>query len=62
MRELFTADFTGLFILLLGVMGMAGEWRHRTITSTVLAAPDRLHLLAAKRSPTRSPAPCCRSS
>jgi hypothetical protein len=47
-RDLFTADFTGLFILLLGVVGMAGEWRHRTITSTVLAAPNRLRLLAAK--------------
>jgi len=47
-RELFTGDFTGLFILLLGVIGMAGEWRHRTITSTVLAAPNRLRLLAAK--------------
>ena len=48
MRDLFTADFSSLFILLLGVMGMAGEWRHRTITSTVLAAPNRLPLLAAK--------------
>jgi hypothetical protein len=47
-RTLFAGDFTGLFILLLGVMGMAGEWRHRTITSSVLAAPDRLRLLAAK--------------
>jgi ABC-type transport system involved in multi-copper enzyme maturation permease subunit len=47
-RDLFTADFTGLFIILLGVIGMAGEWRHRTITSTVLAAPDRIKLLGAK--------------
>ena len=47
-RTLFTADFTSLFILLLGVMGMAGEWRHQTITGTILAAPDRLRLLAAK--------------
>lgn len=48
LRGLFSADFSSLFILLLGVMGMAGEWRHRTVTSTVLAAPKRLSLLAAK--------------
>lgn len=48
LRGLFTADFSSLFILLLGVMGMAGEWRHRTITSTVLAAPNRMSLMAAK--------------
>lgn len=47
-RLLFVGDFTGIFIVLLGAMGMAGEWRHRTITSTVLAAPDRVKLLAAK--------------
>jgi ABC-type transport system involved in multi-copper enzyme maturation permease subunit len=47
-RASFAGDFTGLFIVLLGAMGMAGEWRHRTITSTVLAAPDRLKLLTAK--------------
>lgn len=47
-RDLFTSDFSGLFILLLGVTGMAGEWRHRTITGTVLAAPKRVRLLAAK--------------
>ena len=41
-RELFTADFSSLFILLLGVTGMAGEWRHKTITSSVLAAPARV--------------------
>lgn len=48
LREIFVSDFSGLFIMLLGVMGMAGEWRHRTITSSVLAAPDRVRLLAAK--------------
>jgi ABC-type transport system involved in multi-copper enzyme maturation permease subunit len=47
-RSSFAGDFTGIFILLLGAMGMAGEWRHRTITSAVLAAPDRLKLIAAK--------------
>jgi hypothetical protein len=48
LRQTFATDFTPLFIVLLGVIGMTGEWRHRTITSTVLAAPDRLRLLAAK--------------
>jgi ABC-2 type transport system permease protein len=47
-RSLFTNDFVSVFIVLLGVIGMAGEWRHRTIASTVLATPDRARLLAAK--------------
>ncbi|MGI8731520.1 MAG: ABC transporter permease [Solirubrobacteraceae bacterium] len=47
-RASLAGDFTGLFIVLLGAMGMAGEWRHRTITSAILAAPDRLRLLVAK--------------
>jgi ABC-2 type transport system permease protein len=34
--------------VLLGAIGMTGEWRHRTITGTVLAAPDRVRMLAAK--------------
>jgi hypothetical protein len=48
LKALFAGDFTPLFILLLGIMGITGEWRHRTITSSVLASPDRLRLLGAK--------------
>jgi ABC-2 type transport system permease protein len=47
-RQLFADDFTGPFVLLLGAIGITGEWRHRTIASSVLAAPDRLRLLTAK--------------
>ena len=46
--ELFTNNAITYIIVLLGAIGMTGEWRHRTITGTVLAAPDRLRLLAAK--------------
>lgn len=48
LRSTFTADASGLFILLLGAIGMAGEWRHRTIAATVLSIPQRLRLLGAK--------------
>jgi ABC-2 type transport system permease protein len=47
-RSAFTADFTSLFIALLGAIGMAGEWRHRTIANTVLSIPQRARLLGAK--------------
>lgn len=47
-RSFVLADASQLFILLLGVVGMSGEWRHRTITSSVLAAPDRARLVLAK--------------
>ncbi|OLE35960.1 MAG: hypothetical protein AUG48_09145 [Actinobacteria bacterium 13_1_20CM_3_68_9] len=38
----------GLFMLILGVVGAAGEYRHGTITSTFLVAPDRRRALLAK--------------
>jgi ABC-2 type transport system permease protein len=38
----------GLFMIVLGVVGAAGEYRHGTITSTFLVAPDRRRVLLAK--------------
>lgn len=46
--NLMVADTSGALIVLLGVIGMTGEWRHRTITSAVLASPTRVRMLAAK--------------
>jgi ABC-2 type transport system permease protein len=46
--DVYTTDLSGLFIFILAVVGIAGEWRHRTITSSLLAAPDRLRFLTAK--------------
>jgi ABC-2 type transport system permease protein len=46
--DVFTTDTSSLFIVILAVAGIGGEWRHRTITSSLLAAPDRLRFLAAK--------------
>jgi ABC-2 type transport system permease protein len=48
LTDVFTADLSGIFILLLAAIGITGEWRHRTITSSLLAAPDRVRFLAAK--------------
>jgi ABC-type transport system involved in multi-copper enzyme maturation permease subunit len=47
-HELFTNNSITYVIVLLGAIGMTGEWRHRTITSTILASPDRTRLLSAK--------------
>lgn len=38
----------GLFMLILGVVGAAGEYRHGTVTSTFLVAPERRRVLVAK--------------
>jgi len=46
--DVFLSDPTGLFILILGIVGITGEWRHRTITSSLLAAPLRIRFLLAK--------------
>jgi ABC-2 type transport system permease protein len=46
--DVFSSDTSSLFILILAIVGISGEWRHRTITSSLLAAPDRLRFLAAK--------------
>jgi hypothetical protein len=48
LAEVFANDTSSFFILVLAVVGISGEWRHRTITSSVLAAPARLRFLAAK--------------
>lgn len=48
LTDVFAGDLSSLFILLLALIGITGEWRHRTITSSLLAAPDRLRFLGAK--------------
>jgi len=48
LTDVFASDTSSLFILLLAIVGISGEWRHRTITSSLLAAPHRVPFLAAK--------------
>jgi ABC-2 type transport system permease protein len=48
MRDVFQVDTSSLFIMILAIVGITGEWRHRTITSSLLAMPDRIRFLAAK--------------
>lgn len=43
-----TAGTSGLFVLVLGVVASAGEYRHGTISSTFLVAPDRLRVLLSQ--------------
>ena len=38
LTDVFTADLSSLFILVLAVIGITGEWRHRTITSEMPTA------------------------
>jgi ABC-2 type transport system permease protein len=42
------ASVLTLMALLLGVVGMAGEYRHQSITNTLLAAPRRRDVVMAK--------------
>jgi ABC-2 type transport system permease protein len=46
--DVFQVDSSSLFIMVLAIVGITGEWRHRTITSSLLAAPDRIRFLVAK--------------
>jgi ABC-type transport system involved in multi-copper enzyme maturation permease subunit len=50
LRSVYTAGigYGYLITLCLGVLGMAGEYRHLTITPTLLAVPSRVRLVAAK--------------
>ena len=48
LQDIFLSDPSSFFILILAIVGITGEWRHRTITSSLLAAPLRVRFLLAK--------------
>jgi ABC-2 type transport system permease protein len=47
-QDVFNSDVSSIFICILAIVGITGEWRHRTIASSLLAAPHRVRFLGAK--------------
>jgi hypothetical protein len=48
MHSLFTSGMPGTIVVILGIIGMTGEYRNSTITPTFLATPKRWRVVVAK--------------